>query len=220
MTSPAKQHFMRETALVNAQESAADPERLTPYRRLLVSLHQDKAALKNIQSIQDKAKAKAAMLPAYAEWVQGVMAADNPSADDEVLGTVIVWMVDTGALDAAVPMVRFAVRHRLESADEYQRTLPTLLYEQIGEQITAGHSITQAALETLLADALAKNDNGSHAVDMPDPVRAKFLKAAGIWHSRHGSADRAADLLEKAIAYDDRVGAKQLLKELRAKLRG
>ena len=53
---------------------------------------------------------------------------------------------------------------------------------------------------------------------MPDPVRAKFLKAAGVWHIEFGSKDRAADLLDRAIAYDDRVGAKQLLKEVRAAL--
>lgn len=219
MTSPARRHFLRETARQQAEENnAVNLDTLTPYRRLLLQLHQDKRALKNIQSIQDKAKAKAEMLPVYAEWVQGVLAAGNPASDDEVLTTFAVWLIDTGALDAAVPLLEFAVAHNLSSADEYQRTLPTLLFEQMSEQITAGHRIDEAGLDRLIALAQAKHGTGSHKVDMPDPVRAKFFKAAGIWHGQYGSKDQAAALLEKAIGYDDRVGAKQLLKEVRAAL--
>ena len=219
MTSPARRHYLIESARAQAsQQSQVDLGALTPYRRLQYQLHQDRAALKLIQSIQDKARAKAQMLPAYADWVQGVLAADNPAPDDEILTTVMVWLIDTGALDAVVPLVELAIRHRLDSADEYQRTLPTLLFEQLAEQITAGHSIADTGISRLIELALAKTDNGSHQVDMPDPVRAKFLKAAGVWHIEFGSKDRAADLLDRAIAYDDRVGAKQLLKEVRAAL--
>ena len=219
MPSPARRHFLAEAARQQAQQqNHVDLAALTPYRRLQYQLQQDKAALKLIQSIQDKARAKAEMLPAYADWVQGVLAADNPAADDEILSTVMVWLIDTGALDTVVPLVELAVRHHLTSADDYQRTLPPLLFEQLAEQITAGHRIDADGINRLIDMSLAKADNGSHQIDMPDPVRAKFLKAAGVWQAEFGNKDRAAALLDKAIAYDDRVGAKQLLKEIRAAL--
>ena len=219
MTSPARRHYLRETAARPArEENEVNLENLQPYQRLLYRLRQDKAALKLIESIQDKAKAKAEMLPAYAEWVQGVIESGSADPADEVFTTSVVWLIDTGALDAATPLIEFAIAHGLQSADEYQRSLPTLLIEQMGEQITAGHNISQANIERLTEMALAKAENGMHQVDMPDAVRAKFLKAAGVWNIEFGSKSRAADLLDRAIAYDERVGAKQLLKEVRAAL--
>ena len=158
------------------------------------------------------------MLPQYADWMQGVIQGGQPAVDDEVFTTCLLWMIDTGALTDAVPLAEFAIAHGMQTGDAYQRTLPTLLIEQLAEQITAGHSIADTGISRLIELALAKTDNGSHQVDMPDPVRAKFLKAAGVWHIEFGSKDRAADLLDRAIAYDDRVGAKQLLKEVRAAL--
>ena len=219
MPSPARRHYLRETAAQQArEENKVDLESLLPYQRLLYRLRQDKAAIKLIESIQDKARAKAEMLPAYAEWVQGVLESGRADPTDEVFTTAALWLIDTGALDAATPLIEFAIAHRLQSADEFQRSLPTLLIEQMGEQISAGHNISQSHIEHLTETVLAKTENGMHQIDMPDAVRAKFIKAAGVWHIEFGSKSRAADLLDRAIAYDERVGAKQLLKEVRAAL--
>ena len=58
MTSPARRHYLRETAARQArEENEVNLENLQPYQRLLYRLRQDKAALKLIESIQDKAKA-------------------------------------------------------------------------------------------------------------------------------------------------------------------
>ena len=208
MVSPARRHYLQEAARLQHQEAAEiDLANLPPYQRLLVGLQKDKAALKLIESIQDKARAKADMLPQYADWMQGVIQGGQPAVDDEVFTTCLLWMIDTGALTDAVPLAEFAIAHGLQSADEYQRSLPTLLIEQMGEQIAAGHNISQANIERLTEMALAKAENGMHQVDMPDAVRAKFLKAAGVWNIEFGSKSRAADLLDRAIAYDERVGA-------------
>ena len=55
-----------------------------------------------------------------------------------------------------------------------------------------------------------------NAIVLPDPVRAKFLKAAGVWMQENGHRDRAADLYHRALAYHEKVGVKQLIKELQA----
>ena len=217
MVSPARRHYLQEVARLQNQEAAEiDLANLPPYQRLLVGLQKDKAALKLIESIQDKARAKADMLPQYADWMQGVIQGGQPAVDDEVFTTCLLWMIDTGALTDAVPLAEFAIAHGMQTGDAYQRTLPTLQIEQLAEQITAGHNITESALDRLIKLATEKQENGSHAVDMPDPVRAKFLKAAGVWMQENGHRDRAADLYGRALAYNDKVGVKQLIKELQA----
>lgn len=217
MVSPARRHFIRESARLQNQAAAeANLENLPIYQRLLLSLQKDKAALKLIESIQDKARAKAEMLPQYAEWMKGVTETAHPSQDDEIFTTCLLWMIDTGALDEAVLLAEFAIDKRMQTGDDYQRTLPTLLIEQIAEQITAGHTISESHLDRLIKIVLDKNGNGTHAVDMPDEVRAKFLKAAGLWHQEFGSKDRAADLYERALSYNEKVGVKRLLKAITA----
>ena len=127
-TSPARRHYLRETAARQArEENEVNLENLQPYQRLLYRLRQDKAALKLIESIQDKAKAKAEMLPAYAEWVQGVIESGSADPADEVFTTSVVWLIDTGALDAAKSGVKAV--HILDG-----RVPHALLLEILGDQ--------------------------------------------------------------------------------------
>ncbi|MFV2029802.1 phage terminase small subunit [Neisseria sp. S1] len=213
--TPAKQHFLRESARLQNQAAAdADLESLPMYQKLRVNLEKDKAAVRLIESIKDKALAKAQLLPQYAEWMQGVLKAEQPALDDEVFTTCLVWMIDTGALDEATPLVEFAIEKGFQAGDQYQRSLPTLLVEQIAEQIQLGGEIHVENLDSLIKLSTAKTESGTHKVDMPDQVRAKFLKAAGSVLQEAGEKTRALELYKVALSYYDKVGVKQLIKEL------
>ena len=143
--SPARRHFEQETARQAAeQNSEIDLNQLTAYQRLYKSLQDDKAILKAIFGNEDKAKAKAEMLPNYADWLQGVMAGQHAQVGDKITPTVLVWFIDCGLLDEAMPLVTFAMQtgmdsrvdraalldHRLRGA--YWSTITGILYRILG----------------------------------------------------------------------------------------
>lgn len=212
MTSPARRHFMQQSALA-AASGAADPAQLTVYQRLLKQLHADKMVLKSIKGDADKAAAKADMLPAYADWVQGTMQGE-PRENDQITPTILVWMIDCGLLDQTLPLAEFALTHNLPSADEYQRDMPEIIIEQYAEQIAAGHTVDSDTVKQLIEWATEKTDNGQHRYNMHDNIRAKLLKAAGEWAEEQDARDWARSLYEKALAYNEKCGVKKRIAAL------
>nr|DAO97922.1 MAG TPA: small terminase subunit [Caudoviricetes sp.] len=209
MTSPARRHFLQETARLAAEAGGDIPlAELSVYQQLLKQLYQDKTILKAINSNTDKAKAKADMLPAYAEWIAGVLQGEQAQADDKITPTVLIWMIDCGLLDEAMPLAAFALEHKLPSADEFQREMPDLLLEEYADQLSAGYTITGENMKTLVEWATAKGEDGLHRYNVNDNIRAKLLKAAGEWAEEQQMPDYARSLYETALTYNDRVGVK------------
>ena len=64
------------------------------------------------------------MIPNYSDWIQGVIDTGRAAEDDQVTPTLLVWMIDTGALDAAMPLAKLAIETQMASTDEYSRTMP------------------------------------------------------------------------------------------------
>ena len=210
MSSPARRYYEK----MQAKNLTRETEHCTPYQELLLLLKQDKQVLKSIDSIQDKQIAKREMLPRYVDWVAGVLEGASPLENDEIFVTVLLWRIDVGQLTEAVPLAMFAIEHDMQTIDDFKRSLPCLIYEQFGEQLNVDGDVEATELEKLTELALAKLDDGRHAVDMPDPVRAKFLKAAGLFYKRHENCIAAKPLLLAADGYDQRVGVKKILKNL------
>lgn len=210
MSSPARRYYEK----MQAKNLTRETEHCTPYQKLLLLLKQDKQVLKSIDSIQDKQIAKREMLPRYVDWVAGVLEGASPLENDEIFVTVLLWRIDVGQLTEAVPLAMFAIEHDMQTIDDFKRSLPCLIYEQFGEQLEANGDVGAAELDKLTELALAKLDDGRHAVDMPDPVRAKFLKGAGLFYKRHDNRIVAKQLFQAADGYYERVGVKKLLKEL------
>ena len=213
--SPARRHFEQETARQAAEHSEMDLSQLTAYQRLYKSLQDDKAILKAIFGNEDKAKAKAEMLPSYVDWLQGVMAGQHAQVGDKITPTVLVWFIDCGLLDEAMPLVTFAMQTGMDSADEYQRTMPEIIIEQYAEQISNGYDISPDHLQTLIDWATQKNEKGQHLFNMPDQIRAKLLKAAGERFEEDNQTAQAIALYEKALNYNPRAGVKKRLDALR-----
>ena len=148
------------------------------------------------------------MLPAYAEWIAGVMQGEQAQTDDKITPTVLIWMIDCGLLDEAMPLAAFALEHQLPTADEFQREMPDLLLEEYADQLSAGYTITGEHLKTLVEWATAKGEDGMHRYNVNDTIRAKLLKAAGEWAEVQLMPDYARSLYETALNYNDRIGVK------------
>jgi len=217
--SYARRHFEKTTAEIAAAEAGgADLGSLSAYQRLLKSLHDDKVLLKSVSSIADKVHIKKQALPAYQEWIDGITAAGAVQADDRIAATVIVWMIDCGLLDEAMPLADVLIHSGLESADEYSRSMPEIIVEQMADQIESGSEISAESLKTLIEWATAKKEDGLHEINLADVIRAKLLKAAGEKAEAADDNETALNLYRQAVGYNDKAGVKKRIEALEKQL--
>ncbi|MDF3821703.1 phage terminase small subunit [Leptospira sp. 96542] len=148
----------------------------TAYELMLAQLAEHRRVLKGIQSLERKIEAKRAFLPMYYAWISGALEADSP-ANDLVLTTVMVWLVDVGDYGGAWAIAKHALKHGLPLPDQYDRDLPTVLIDEFADAALAGKMDAALALQ-LLADVLSETGER----DAPDQARAKLHKALGYAH--------------------------------------
>lgn len=213
MGSPAKRYLERMQARA---ASVAEGEAYSDtYKLLLADLKKDKQILKAIESIQDKQLAKKEMLPRYQAWVYGVLENPQPLIHDEVFSTVLLWRIDAGLLDEAVPLAIYAIEHQMSNSDEFKRSLACIVYEQISARLGDGIDISAENLNQLIELAQCKTAEGFHKINIPDQVRAKFFKAAGRFYLENTDDKAGAKaLFELALAYDANCGVKKKIEEL------
>lgn len=215
--SPARRHYLR-TVAAQAAAAGAKPDEMpaataNAYELMLMRLAEHRRRLKMIQSIDRKVEAKRAFLPDYTDWVAGVLDADRGGQDD-VLVTVLVWLIDTGDLADALPLADYAIRHGLTMPDHYQRGIACVVAEEFAEvalkEIAAGQAPDVAALEEV---ARITADH-----DMPDEARAKLHKAIG-YARRDSEPELALPHLQRALALHDKVGVKKDIERLERALK-
>lgn len=175
--SPAKRHFQRTTAAIEAAAVAGPSQTMegaTAYEQQLAQLAQHRARLKQVQSNQGKAALKAQLLPEYEPYVLGVLEAGN-GAQDEVLTTIMLWCIDAAAYGAALQIAEYVIKHGLKMPDRFERTTGTLIAEEIAEAALNA----QKAGERFPLDILRTAESITAEQDMPDQARAKLHLALG-----------------------------------------
>lgn len=228
----------RQRVLATLAEAAGEAGERTrananEYELMLVKLHADRRRLKTVQSTERKIAVKRELLPAYAAWCEGVMAADCPR-QDEVFMTVLIWTIDTGDFATALPMARHAIAQDLVLPDRFARTTACLIAEEMAETALKHEGAALAAdLPQLLACAELVA-----ACDMPDEVRAKLFKACAYAHRAAAAAAsgaepaaaapaaevaehrrQALELLTRALQLHDKCGVKKDIERLERELR-
>lgn len=210
MPSPAQAHRQRMLAEQSATSTEPVAAHGSPYALMLAKLTEDKRALKLIKSVEQKIAVKAARLPEYQPWIDGVLAADAPVQDD-VVATVMVWHIDVGQIDRALQIAAHMLKHNLKLPEHYQRDLATLVVEEIAER--ALHGDSGAVTTAQLCDTGALTEGR----DMPDEVRAKLHKATGRALVDSAPA-QALDHLQRALQLNPRLGLKTEIGKLQKQL--
>src|SRR5690606_4249301 len=100
------QQRKRAAAEAAQAEPALTMAGATAYEMQLAQLQQDRLRLKQVQSGEAKAELKRQLLPDYAPYVDGVLAAGR-GAQDEVLTTIMVWRIDAGDYTGALAIARY-----------------------------------------------------------------------------------------------------------------
>lgn len=180
----AQQKFSAGMALAVAGAMAAAPNEApalgsgaeaNAYELQRARLGVDLRRLREIQSVERKIELKHELLPGYADWVAGIMAA-NSGAEDDVLSQVMIWRIDVGDYEGAFPLAEYMLRHKLALPERFKRTLGTFIIEDIAEAAAKARGQCQDFdLDQLLfVEALCADE------DMPDIVQAKLNKEIGL----------------------------------------
>lgn len=209
MFSPAQLHAMRVSASQAAQREKAPLRHASAYEQMLVKLAGDRRLLKKIHSNERKAEKKRELLPLYLPWVVGVLES-NAGRQDDVLMTVMLWRLDAGDIDGAIEIARYALRFGLSMPDGHARSAPYMLAEETalcalrskdaGEPMNAGQILEVISL-TLTAD-------------MPDEVKARLYKVAGLALREEKRLSEAMQHLQRAGQLDRNAGVRKEIENL------
>ena len=138
--TPAQRHRLTVLAAMAVAAGHQDPHGETTgtaYELTLAQLHAHMRTLKNIQSVERKIEAKRTMLGDFEAYLDGVLQADA-GGQDVVVGTLLVWHIDVGNFAQALALAEYALRHAVALPDQYQRTLPTLLLDEVHKAALPG----------------------------------------------------------------------------------
>lgn len=207
-------------AIVAAPERATSAEQRTS-AQIVLRFTLDLRRLKAIRSIDRKIEAKREMLPEYAAWIEGVLAADSGAGTGvaaEVLPTCMVWLIDIGEFGQALDLVPFLFRHQVAMPARYKRDTATIVVEEIATAAARAQNLGNA----FPLGILERVDDLTAHLDLHDEVRAKLVKAIGIEQLRAAEELPAEDskaALEATIAtlrdaqrLNDRIGVKDRIK--------
>ena len=229
MISPARAHLQRIAAAAAQAPEAQRPSAAGhEHQLLLAQLYEHRKQLKAIQSVEKKIEAKRTLLADYDAYIDGVLQADGGGAD-RIVTTIMVWCIDAGRYMRALAMASYVIKHGLQLPDQYQRTVPTLLADEISAAALAGR-IPEENQGAILAHTLALVGNA----DIPDQARAKLHKAIGyaILGKQDGQPEPdyktmptgqvqdAQQHLQRALDLFAQVGVKKDLERIARRLKG
>jgi len=217
-SSPARRHYQRATAAQSAAAATpAQQQQGDQYELMAAALWEARRTLKAIKSVQAKIEKKRELLPEFAPYVEGVLAAGQ-GAQDDVLMSVLVWRIDVGDLPGALDIAEYAMRHQLQTPDRYERDTASLIAEELADQ--ALRMLAEDAPDgPAIAEILQRTEAITAGHDMHDEIRAKLHKALGYAHRTAGSPAEAVEHLRRALALNERAGVKKDIEKLERELK-
>ncbi|RUR27689.1 phage terminase small subunit [Vreelandella nanhaiensis] len=218
MKSPARKHFEQVTAAKAA--GAATPgeqQQGEQYELHAHALYEARRTLKTIKSTQAKIEKKRELLPDFMPYITGVLAEGN-GAKDDVLMTLMIWCIDIGDFEKALEIGAYAMKHGIDTPDQFDRDTVSILAEEIAEGVK-----TQLEKEGADADALANVMARCVAIvgdaDMHDQIKAKVHKSYGYALRAAEDAEGALAQLKRALELNEKIGVKQDIQRLESAIK-
>ena len=226
MAGLVRRHQMRVAAALAAVSTPADAPAPNsgPYELMMHALVNDRRTLKGLQSIERKIELKREMLDKYGDYVHGVLTADK-GGQDEVVVTVMVWLLDTLQFRPALDLAAYVLRHDIKLPAQYTRDVPTLLLDEITGAVLS----ERIELSAELLDELLTLHGLTVDYDTPDQARAKLHRAMGetlthlagdlLEEDTRRMAAAALQHLNRAKQLDTGVGVIKRIEQLERKIK-
>lgn len=212
--TPAKKHFQKQSAKQNnesADLAQHSNEQTNQYEIMLMMLADHKRKLKEIQSQEMKAEFKADVIDEYEAYIDGVIESDC-GVQDDVLMNLMVWFIDIGNIESALRIGAYALKHNMQTPEQYKRDTATLLAEETAE--FALRYTDKISITLLLHVEHITTDK-----DMPDEVRAKLYKSIGLKFKEIKDNENALKHFQRALELNERSGVKKLIEVLEREIK-
>ncbi|CNE89967.1 phage terminase%2C endonuclease subunit [Yersinia enterocolitica] len=214
MTSPARRHFIQQSAIAASQLRDNPLRHATGYELMLLKLNEDKRKLKQMRSQERKAELKRQLLPDYLPWISGVLS-EGKGAQDAIVMTIMIWRLDAGDIPGALDIARYALRYQLVPTDRFTRSTAYLIAEEVADAAARAYATGKPIdIEPLLQTIELMEDE-----DMPDQVRAKLHKITGYVLRDSGRGELALSHLHRALQLHTGCGVKKDIERLAVKLK-
>lgn len=182
------------------------------YEMLNLKLVEDRRTLHSIQSILGKIAKKSELLPHYDDWINATLSTGTGKSDP-LLTTLMLWHIDVGNFERGLDIADYALKHRLTMPDNHQRTLATVVAEEVAD---TAKRLMQAEQPFDEGQVLrASTMTADH--DVPDQVRAKLAKIIGELTEEADPATALASY-KMALQHDAKSGVKGSIKRLEKQL--
>ena len=182
------------------------------YDMLNLKLVEDRRTLHSIQSILGKIAKKSELLPHYDDWINATLSTGTGKSDP-LLTTLMLWHIDVGNFERGLDIADYALKHRLTMPDNHQRTLATVVAEEVAD---TAKRLMQAEQPFDEGQVLrASTMTADH--DVPDQVRAKLAKIIGELTEEADPATALASY-KMALQHDAKSGVKGSIKRLEKQL--
>lgn len=211
--TPAARHRQKALSQKEVANITAGPNQA--YRMLQLKLREDKQALKSKQSIQAKIELKRELVGHYDEWINATLSAGKGDQDN-LLTTLMLWHIDIGNFGRALDIAEYAMKHDLKMPDAHQRTLATVVAEEIADtakKLATSNEIDDEQIAQVLRASTITAD-----ADMPDQVRAKLSRQVGELTEAVNPVF-ALDNFQNALKFDENSGVKGSIKRLEKQLK-
>lgn len=182
------------------------------YDMLNLKLVEDRRTLHSIQSILGKIAKKSELLPHYDDWINATLSTGTGKSDP-LLTTLMLWHIDVGNFERGLDIADYALKHRLTMPDNHQRTLATVVAEEVADTAKRLMQAEQPFDEgqVLRASTMTADQ------DVPDQVRAKLAKIIGEL-TEDEDPETALASYKMALQHDAKSGVKGSIKRLEKQL--
>lgn len=210
--TPAAKH--RQKMLAQKEVINIEAGSTPAYRLLQIKLREDKQALKAVQSIQAKIELKKDLVGHYDDWINATLETGKGDKDP-LLTTLMLWHIDIGNFGRALDIAEYAMKHGLTMPDAHQRTLATVVAEEVAD--TAKKLATSNEIDDEQVAQVLRASTLTADADMPDQVRAKLARQVGEL-TEATNPDYALEQYRTALKFDENVGVKGSIKRLEKQL--
>lgn len=214
MGSPALNHFNKVLAAKRGDGEFENTRAQNQYELMLMQLAEHRRTLKRVQSLDRKLETKTKFLPEYEAYIAGVLEG-NTGVQDEVFVTVLLWYIDTGNIDQALPLAQYALQHDLALPDRFERTLACTLAEETAETAARLYESDKAVASKALGQLVALT--ADH--DMYDQARAKLFRQLGQALEAEDKPEKAIEAYKQALTLNPKVGVKKFIEKLERDLK-
>lgn len=212
-----QQKLAEQAAFERNDQDTPDSATLSVYDQMLLRINQIKAELKGIQSRAAKTVRKREVLPDFEAYVAGALTPEATRQDD-VLMTLLIWLIDVGDFAKALPIAAHAIAHDWQMPQNFKRDVKNFVAEDISEWVNANLTKLDNSDREALNFDLEGYEKCFANQDLVDEVMAKFYKARGQVSESLGDVGAASSSYEWAFARDPKCGVKTRIKKLKKQI--